>query len=370
MGYAILRTQKLKSGAGVRRSLVHAFRERQTPNADASRTSDNTHVGAASVDQALDAFNARLATQAKVRSNAVLAIEYLVTCSPEDMAAKSREQQDAYFADALDWLKAKHGAENVVYAGIHRDETTPHMYAYVTPIDERGKLNCRAFLGGSKALSTMQTEFAEQVGQKHQLARGVEKSRARHQTVRQWYSKVQSMADDPRLKLARYVAVPEAPGLLDRGDKRREMEEARKQAEAHNRKAAAHNKQREVLMRELAGRGLNSDAMRARSAQALDAERAAKAEAVKAESRMYGATAEALEARQELEKARHELEQAKAAQQALEARAEKLERTAKNLGRELATHAPERAREIQAQAAKTRATRAPAARDKGPSFER
>ena len=370
MGYAILRTQKLKSGAGVRRSLVHAFRERETPNAERERTPDNTHIGAANVDQALDAFSARLATQEKVRSNAVLAVEYLVTASPEDMHAKTREQQDAYFADALEWLKAKHGAENVVYAGIHRDETTPHMYAYVVPIDERGKLNCRAFLGGAKALSKMQTDFAEQVGQQHALARGVEKSRARHQTVRQWYGKVQSMADDPRLKPARYVVVPEAPGLLDIGEKRRAMEEARKQAEAHNRKAAAHNKQREALMRELAGRGLNSDAMRARSAQALDAERAAKAEMGKAQSRVYGASAEAMEARQELDKVRHELEQAKAAQQAAEARVEKQERVAKNLARELQTHAPGRARELMEQAQKAREARVPKPRDKGHSLDR
>ena len=49
------------------------------------------------------------------------------------MQGKARSSQDAYFRDALDWLKNKHGAENVVYAGIHRDETTPHMYAYVVP---------------------------------------------------------------------------------------------------------------------------------------------------------------------------------------------------------------------------------------------
>ena len=63
-------------------------------------------------------------------------------------------------------------AENLIYAGIHRDETTPHLYAYVVPIDPQGKLNCRHFLGGAKALSQMQTDFAEQVGQRHGLQRG------------------------------------------------------------------------------------------------------------------------------------------------------------------------------------------------------
>lgn len=188
MGFAILRTQKLKSGIAVRRSMKHAFREQDTPNADPARNQENTHLGAADVDEALAKFNARL--PAKVRSNAVLAVEYLITASPEDMKGKSRQEQDAYFRDGLEWLKKRHGAENVVYAGIHRDETTPHMYAYVVPLDRQGKLNCRAFLGGAQALREMQTDFAQQVGLQHGLERGVEGSKARHTSIQQYYARV------------------------------------------------------------------------------------------------------------------------------------------------------------------------------------
>lgn len=157
--FAILRTQKLKHLASVRRSLKHSFREQDTPNADQSRTPENSHYGAGSTAEAMAAVEARLPE--KRRKDAVLAIEYLVTASPEAMQGKSREQQDAYFADSLEWLKERHGAENVVYAGIHRDETTPHMYAYVVPLDrDTGRLNAKKWLGGSKALNQMQTEFA------------------------------------------------------------------------------------------------------------------------------------------------------------------------------------------------------------------
>ncbi|WP_252513350.1 plasmid recombination protein [Acinetobacter nosocomialis] len=31
---------------------------------------------------------------------------------------------------------------------MHRDETTPHLVAYVVPIDSKGNLNCREFLAG------------------------------------------------------------------------------------------------------------------------------------------------------------------------------------------------------------------------------
>lgn len=215
MGFAVLRTQKLKSGIAVRRSLAHAFRERETPNADASRTPDNTHIGAADVDTALKRFNARLPD--KVRKNAVLAVEYLITASPEDMRGKSREEQDAYFRDGLDWLKRRHGAENVVYAGIHRDETTPHMYAYVVPLDRQGKLNCRSFLGGAQALSQMQTEFAQEVGQQHGLQRGIEGSKARHTSIQQYYSRVnQAFEQLPEVKTPapKLRPEPEKPGLL------------------------------------------------------------------------------------------------------------------------------------------------------------
>jgi len=187
--YAILRTQKLKSAVGVRRSLQHAFREQETPNSDPGRIQENAHIGARSTAEALERFNERLPE--KVRKNAVLAIEYLVTASPEAMRGKSRSEQNAYFKDALEWLREKHGKENVFYAGVHRDESTPHMYAYVVPIDAAGKLNCRSFLGGSKALSGMQTDFADKVGKRHGLERGVERSKAKHQAVRTWYARQQ-----------------------------------------------------------------------------------------------------------------------------------------------------------------------------------
>ena len=111
------------------------------------------------------------------------------------MASKSREEQDAYFRDALGWLKGRHGAENVVYAGIHRDETTPHMYAYVVPRDpETGRLNAKRWLGGAKALRDMQTEYAEQVGKQHGLERGLEGSKSRHTTIKAYYGRVEQVS--------------------------------------------------------------------------------------------------------------------------------------------------------------------------------
>lgn len=206
MSKAIIRIQKLKSPVAVRRSIQHAFRDKETPNADAERTQDNTHFGAQSSAEAMRLFNAALPE--KVRKNGVLAVEYLVTGSPEALNGKTREEQDAYFADSIQWLKDKHGAENLIYAGVHRDETTPHLYAYVVPKDAKGKLNCRSFFGEKDALSKMQTNFAEEVSLKHGLERGLQGSRAHHVDIKQYYRNVNA-ATPPEPS----VSVPEPTAM-------------------------------------------------------------------------------------------------------------------------------------------------------------
>ena len=270
MGYVILRTQKLKSGQAIRRSLTHAFREQDTPNADPERIAQNTHFGGVkSASEALAKVNARLNSQAKIRSNAVLAIEYLVTASPEDMKGKTRAEQDAYFRDAGAWLVRKHGAENVVYAGIHRDEISPHMYAYVVPIDQRGKLNCRAFLGGAKALTEMQTDFAETVGRKHGLERGIEGSRAKHTRVSQYYARANAAFEPlPTVKTPapKPMPEPEKPGVFASGEEKQAYQVQLKAWEAAQRQRQQH--QVEVK----AQRDVAVETARRHEAQALEAE--------------------------------------------------------------------------------------------------
>ena len=211
---AILRVQKLKSADQLRRSLLHTYREQPTPNADPMQTVNNylsdTRTGLTSEeiyggyfgkppplkrhsDRVMRRFSKMLPD--KVRKNAVLAIEYLITASPDAKPVLDAKNKDEgaigslYFADTLQWIRAKHGAENVLAYALHRDETTPHLVVYVVPKDDKGKLNCRQFLGGTKnRLSELQDEFFEEVAVKHGLERGLKRSKAKHQTIRQYYT--------------------------------------------------------------------------------------------------------------------------------------------------------------------------------------
>ena len=211
MSYAILRTAKLSKMGNISGSASHNFRERKTENADPSRTPSNETTGAQNTREVLAAVKERLATVPTVRKNAVLAVEYFIGMSPEFV--KEGGNIKGYFDAAEKWLKEKHGAANVVAITRQYDETTPHICAYVVPIDPAGKLNARHFLGGREKLSELQTDFAEKCGKPFGLIRGIEGSPAKHQTVRQYYAQIQ--APTPELK-TQIPPEPEPPTVGQR----------------------------------------------------------------------------------------------------------------------------------------------------------
>ena len=189
MAYAILRTAKLKTAGNIGGSLSHNYRTRETPNADDEREHLNKHsMGTA--EEVKQAIEARLPE--KRRSDAVLCVEYFIGASPEYFDESGDKDGSRYFETAKKWLEDRHGKENVIATTVHMDETSPHLVAYVVPIDnETGNLSARKFLGGKATLSAMQSDFAETV-KHHGLERGIEGSKATHTTIQEYYSKVNS----------------------------------------------------------------------------------------------------------------------------------------------------------------------------------
>ena len=185
MSFAILRTAKLKSFGEIGGSLSHNYRDRPTPNANPQQTPLNEH-SLQNAELVMNAIKDKLPE--KRRKDAVLCVEYLITASP-DWVGWHKSDEQKYFDDAKRWLKDRHGKDNVIATTIHRDESTPHMIAYVVPLVD-GKLNAKKFLGGREKLSKMQTDFADNVGKSVGLVRGLEGSKAEHQTIKQYYANV------------------------------------------------------------------------------------------------------------------------------------------------------------------------------------
>jgi len=208
MSFAILRTVKLKTAGNLGALNSHLQRTRPTPNADAELTLFNSQL-AGSKDLAADVEARLVQAGCTVRSNAVLAVEHLITFSPDFLDIRKEVNKDgkamlrvypsedlAKYQDwqrsTMEWLHDRYGKDNVVNVVLHLDEQTPHVHAVVVPIDERGKLNCRAYLGGREKMKQMQTDFAAKMAPLG-LQRGVEGSKAEHQEVKRFYGLVKEL---------------------------------------------------------------------------------------------------------------------------------------------------------------------------------
>ena len=189
MAYAIMRAKKLANMGSVAASMQHCYRERETHNADQERTPDNQHLVAKSTDEAMGKLRDLLPE--KRRKDAVLAVEYVMTASPEWFATATPEQEKALFQRSLQWLADKYGADRIVTASIHRDEATPHLSAFVVPLTQDKRLSAKEFIGSRDKMRADQSTYAACVADLG-LERGIEGSKATHQTIQQHYAAVQS----------------------------------------------------------------------------------------------------------------------------------------------------------------------------------
>ncbi|NMX48139.1 plasmid recombination enzyme, partial [Pseudomonas sp. WS 5407] len=169
-------------------SLQHCYRERETHNADQERTPDNQHLGAKSTDEAMGKLRALLPE--KRRKDAVLAVEYVMTASPEWFDKATPEQEKEFFQRSLQWLADKYGADRIVTASIHRDEATPHLSAFVVPLTQDKRLSAKEFIGSRDKMRADQSSYAGGVADLV-LERGIEGSKATHQTIQQHYAAVE-----------------------------------------------------------------------------------------------------------------------------------------------------------------------------------
>lgn len=187
--YAIMRCKKLASMGSVASSLKHCFRERETLNADPERTPSNMHAkGAArSTDEAMGKLRAMLPE--KRRKDAVLVVEYMLTASPEWWAKATPDEQQKFFQRAHGWLAKKYGQDKIIVATVHRDETSPHLSAFVVPLTQDGRLSAKEFIGNRAQMQADQTSFAAAVRDLG-LERGIPGSKAKHQSIRAYYAAI------------------------------------------------------------------------------------------------------------------------------------------------------------------------------------
>uniref|UniRef100_UPI0035D08264 MobV family relaxase n=1 Tax=Bartonella sp. TT110JLCBS TaxID=3243578 RepID=UPI0035D08264 len=122
----------------------------------------------------------------KRRKDAVLAVEYVMTASPEWWVTTTPEQQKEFFKRSKQWLVEKYGQNRIIAAVVHRDEISPHLSAFVVPLTQDGRLSAKEFIGNRTKMTNDQTTFAE-IMQNLGLERGIQGSKAQHQAVKRHY---------------------------------------------------------------------------------------------------------------------------------------------------------------------------------------
>lgn len=165
MSYAILRHGKIKNTSrGVAIAHNHRLGNVDQVNID----KDRKHLNRCFMGEGLaDRIDALLPE--KIRKDAVVSVELLVTSGPEffDEIEKDRVKLSAnprfiqWVQKTLDWAKKEFGG-NLVDATLHMDESTPHIHLMTVPLTKDGRLCAKEVMSRTE-LQRRQSEYAAAV---------------------------------------------------------------------------------------------------------------------------------------------------------------------------------------------------------------
>ena len=199
----------------------HNHRWVKVDNANAKH-SDKNHYSGAGWKNPIEYIKNRLnRLNVVTRSDSVIAIEYMLTASPEFFKKKgkdgktepaiSQKKFNAWVKKNKQFLEKKHGKQNIVSFAVHMDESSPHIHCLVLPLSKQdhhqavegksGKskvkrwvLSAKNFLGGRAKLRDLQTDYANDMGE-FGLERGRQLSTAKHEHIRSFYYDLNRVLD-------------------------------------------------------------------------------------------------------------------------------------------------------------------------------
>lgn len=173
----------------------------------------------------------------KVRKGQSRSLEIIFGGSSEVLSSLSPEQIDQWAKDTIEWAKNEWDAENVMYAALHMDESTPHLHLIVVPIvkgqsrrsaskaaqDSKKGIERKSYNKDPQKLRLSandvytksrlygyHTSYAKIVGKKYGLQRGIQ---AEAGSVKKHQSSIEynrALEDETRMKERRIEGLDEA----------------------------------------------------------------------------------------------------------------------------------------------------------------
>lgn len=208
MGFGIMRVAKLTTNGQMAGMDKHHQERDKVINANPELSKHNVTKYRGG-ENLLDSVLKRIDDSGtKRKKDSVAVIEHLITYSPESRP----KDLPQFWKDSVNWAIKTYGKDNVLGYSVHYDESTPHMHLYATPIKTKEHtyknrygsktvtkttLCAKDWLGGKQKLSALQDSFHQDVSSKHGLERGVKGSKAKHESIKSYYSRVNNASNIP-----------------------------------------------------------------------------------------------------------------------------------------------------------------------------
>lgn len=202
MSFAIARMQKLKAdnliGLGnhdQRKTANHSNKD-----IDASRSHLNYDLVAGRTQNFKTDIQSYIdnckTSQRAVRKDAVLINEWVITSDKGFFERLDEKQTRDYFETAKQYFADKFGDENIRYAWVHLDESTPHMHMGIVPFDKDNKLSAKRVFN-RETLQKIQDELPEFLQSKgFKIERGQKGSERKNLTVPEYKKMQDNLAEN------------------------------------------------------------------------------------------------------------------------------------------------------------------------------
>ena len=188
MSFVVARMQKVKSGNLVG---VGNHNQRNTDNhSNKDIDVERSHLNYDLVNRTenykrdIEQFiNENKSSSRAVRKDAVLINEWIITYDNQFFKDKDDKDIKYIFEQSKDNFDEKFGDENIRYAQVHLDETTPHMHLGIVPFNAEKRLSAKT-LFNRQALQAVQDELPKYLNERgFELERGEKGSERKNLTV-------------------------------------------------------------------------------------------------------------------------------------------------------------------------------------------
>ncbi len=128
-------------------------------------------------------INENKSTTRAVRKDAVLINEWIITSDRKFFENLSEEETKKFFICAKEYFAENYGEENIRYATVHLDESTPHLHMGIVPFDKDKKLSAKRVFN-REALRSVQENLPKHLQENgFNINRGLEGSDRKNLTV-------------------------------------------------------------------------------------------------------------------------------------------------------------------------------------------